>query len=147
MARADVVITDPESRKRVCGWVMQAPVKSRVTIRGPKRTIEQNKRLWPMLTDVARQATRAGKKRTTTEWKDLFSGAMKAAAGGLEAVPGLEGGFMILGLHTSEMTIPEMIELQDYIEAWGAQHGVTFSEPESEAARDTAGDNPAVAAL
>lgn len=144
MSRADVVITDHESRKRVCNWVMQAPAKSRVTIRGPKRTIPQNSRLWPMLTDVARQATWAGKKRTTTDWKDLFTGAVAMAAGGLEAVPGLEGGFMILGLHTSEMTVPEMIELQDYIEAWGAQNGVTFSEPGSEAARaEAAANNPA----
>jgi hypothetical protein len=134
MGQATVILGSRESRDQVCRWVMKAPPRTVVTLRGVKRSIPQNSRLWAMLTDVARQAEWAGKRRTTEEWKDLFTGAVKAAAGGLEAVPGLEGGFMILGLRTSEMSVGEMKELQDYIEAWGAQHGVEFSDQDAEAA-------------
>jgi hypothetical protein len=129
MGQAVVILTNSATREQFCRWVMAAPPRTIASLRGVKRTIPQNARLWALLTDVARQATWAGKKRTTEQWKDLFSGAVKAASGGLEAVPGLEGGFMILGLRTSEMTTAEMVELQDYIEAWGAQNGVTFSDP------------------
>jgi len=132
MGQATVILTTPESRERFCAWVRKAPPRTIAILKGTKRTIPQNSRLWALLTDVARQATWAGKKRTTEEWKDLFTGAVKAAGGGLEAVPGLEGGFMILGLRTSQMSKAEMVELQDYIEAWGAQNGVVFSDPMAE---------------
>lgn len=135
MSQVTSILTTKESRERFCRWVMAAPTRTVASLKGVKRSIPQNSRLWALLTDVARQATWAGKKRTTEEWKDLFSGAVKAASGGLEAVPGLEGGFMILGLRTSEMTVGEMADLQTYIEAWGAAHGVVFSDPgEREAA-------------
>jgi hypothetical protein len=128
MSQAVIILTGRDTRERFCRWVMTAPPRTVATLKGVKRSIPQNSRLWAMLTDVARQAEWAGKKRTTEQWKDLFSGAVKAAAGDLEAVPGLEGGFMILGLRTSEMSVAEMADLQTYIEAWGAQHGVTFSD-------------------
>lgn len=133
MATATLILTGRDTRERAKRWIDQAPSRTVVTFRGVKRSIPQNSRLWAMLTDVARQAEWAGKRRTAEEWKDLFTGAVKAAAGGLEAVPGLEGGFMILGLRTSEMSVEEMRELQDYIEAWGAQHGVQFSGEEAAA--------------
>jgi hypothetical protein len=128
VSQVAIILAGRESRERFCRWVMAAPSQTVAVLKGAKRSIPQNSRLWALLTDVARQATWHGKKRTTEEWKDLFTGAVKAAGSGLEVVPGLEGGFMILGLRTSEMTKAEMAELQDYIEAWGAQHGVVFSE-------------------
>lgn len=131
MGQVAVILTNNQSRERFCRWVMAAPRNTVARLVGYKRTIPQNSRLWALLTDVARQATWAGKKRTTEEWKDLFTGAVKAAAQNLEVVPGLEGGFMILGLRTSEMSVAEMCELQDYIEAWGAQNGVEFSDPDA----------------
>jgi len=140
MSQVAVILTSRESRERFCRWVMDAPARTVATLKGVKRSIPQNSRLWAMLTDVARQAdwpVGSGIKRTTEQWKDLFSGAVKAAASGLEVVPGLEGGFMILGLRTSEMSKAEMTDLQDYIEAWGTQHGVVFSDP-GEAHREAA---------
>ena len=130
MGQATVILGSRDSREQVCRWVMKAPPRTVVTLRGVKRSIPQNSRLWAMLTDIAVQADwplGSGIKRKPEVWKDLMTGAVKAAAGGLEIVPGLEGGFMILGLRTSEMSVGEMKELQDYIEAWGAQHNISFS--------------------
>lgn len=101
-----------------------------VTFKTDKRTVDQNSLLWALLTDVSRQAEWHGKLREPEEWKDLFTASVLAAKGGLEIVPGLMGGFVILGLHTSDMTRAEMGDLIDWIAAWGAQNGVTFSEPE-----------------
>jgi hypothetical protein len=134
MGQAVIILTTQATREQFCRWVMAAPPRTVASLKGVKRSIPQNARLWAMLTDIARQATWAGKKRTTEEWKDLFTAAVKTAGGGLEAVPGLEGGLMILGLRTSEMSVAEMADLQTYIEAWGAQNGVVFSDAEAVAA-------------
>lgn len=128
MGHAVIILTNQATREQFCRWVMAAPPRTVASLKGVKRSIPQNARLWAMLTDIARQATWAGKKRTTEEWKDLFTAAVKTAGGGLEAVPGLEGGLMILGLRTSEMSVAEMGDLQTYMESWGAQNGVTFSD-------------------
>lgn len=136
MSRVAIILTGRDTREQAKRWIDKAPPRAVFTLAQSKRSIPQNSRLWALLTDVARQATWAGKKRTTEEWKDLFSGAVKAASGGLEAVPGLEGGFMILGLRTSEMTVGEMADLQTYIEAWGTANGVTFSDQGSDCGRE-----------
>jgi hypothetical protein len=127
MDRSTFVLWSPTDRQRAVQAVSRLTHGWRVEIKAPKRTVDQNSKLWAMLTEVSEQVEWAGKVRTPTEWKDLFTGAVKVAAG-LEAVPGLEGGLMILGLHTSDMSVAEMVELIDYIDAWGAQNGVKFSE-------------------
>lgn len=130
MSRAVLVLHNDALRAKAAHWIARAPKETRVTFQGPKRTLPQNDKMWAMLTEVAEQATWAGKKRTPTDWKDLFTAAVKMAGDGkLEAVNGLEGGLMILGLHTSEMDAAEMAELIEYMTAWGAQNGVTFSDP------------------
>lgn len=103
-------------------------VGSWVTFKIDKRTTDQNSLLWKLLTEVSEQAEWHGAKRTPEQWKDLFTGSLLAASGGLEIVPGLEGGFMILGLHTSDMTKAEMSSLVEWIYAWGAGHGVVFHQ-------------------
>jgi len=42
-------------------------------------------------------------------------------------VPGLDGGFVVLGTSTSKMTKAEMCDLQALMEAFGAEKGVRFS--------------------
>lgn len=90
------------------------------------RSSEQNARMWALLTDVSRQVDWYGQKLTPDEWKDVFSASLKKQ----KAVPGLDGGFVILGQRTSKMSIREMGELMELIEAFGAQKGVRFSAPE-----------------
>jgi hypothetical protein len=59
----------------------------------------------------------------------MFTGAVKVAGGGVRAVPGLEGGIMLLGLHTSDMSVEEMADLITYMLKWGDEHGVVWSDP------------------
>jgi hypothetical protein len=141
-----------ETRQGVAKIVAELPAMSRVEIKGPKRTLDQNALMWVWLTAFAEQAEWAGKRRTTGEWKDLLTGAVKIAGGGVEAVPGLEGGIMLLGLHTSDLSVAEMADLITYMEAKATELGVTLPEIDrpddklSTAARDTAaGDSPVVA--
>jgi len=97
-------------------------------IRPEKRSDAQNRRLWAMLSDVSKQVEWYGHKLTSEEWKDVFSASLKRT----KVVPGLDGGFVVCGQSTSKMTKAEMCELQELIEAFGAQRGVAFKAWEGE---------------
>lgn len=96
-----------------------------VELRERTRTLEQNAKLWAMLTDVSRQVNWHGQKLTQENWKDVFSAAIKRQ----QVVPGLDGGFVVLGQKTSKMTKREFSELVELIYAFGAEHSVEWSEP------------------
>ena len=98
-----------------------------VEIKPETRSLEQNARLWAMLTEISRQVDWYGNKLTPEEWKDVFSAAMKRA----KVVPGLDGGFVVCGQSTSKMTRAEMSEMQQLMEAFGAERGVRFSAMEA----------------
>jgi len=90
------------------------------------RSSEQNARMWAMLGEVSAQVTWHGQKLTADEWKDVFSAALKRQ----KVVPGIDGGFVVIGARTSKMTVAEMCELHTLMEAFGAQQGVRFSAQE-----------------
>jgi len=93
-------------------------------LRPEKRSDAQNRRLWAMLTDISRQVDWHGQKLAPEEWKHVFTAALKRQ----RVVPGLDGGFVVLGQSTSRMTKPEMSELQELMQAFGAQHSVQFND-------------------
>lgn len=95
-------------------------------VRPEKRSDAQNRRLWAMLADISAQVDWYGQKLTSEEWKDVMSASLKRT----KVVPGLDGGFVVCGQSTSRMTRAEMCELQELMEAFGAQQGVKFRAPE-----------------
>lgn len=95
-------------------------------VRPEKRSDAQNRRLWAMLSDISAQVDWYGNKLSDEEWKDVFTAALKRQI----VVPGLDGGFVVCGQRTSRMTKAEMCELQELMEAFGAQKGVRFTAPE-----------------
>lgn len=101
-----------------------------VTVKPAKRTTEQNARMWAMLGDVSRQVVWHGQKLAPDEWKHVLSSSLKKQ----KVVPGIDGGFVVMGLSTSQMSKAEMGELMDLIEAFGAQQGVRFTTREHEPA-------------
>ena len=98
-----------------------------LTIRPETRSLQQNARLWAMLTDISQQVDWYGRKLSPENWKHVFSAALKKQ----DVVPGLDGGFVVLGLSTSKMTVGEMADLQTLMEAFGAEKGVRFTAAES----------------
>ena len=106
-------------------WLM-AGHRLTLEVRPEKRSDAQNRRLWAMLADISAQVDWYGQKLTSEEWKDVFSASLKRT----KVVPGLDGGFVVCGQSTSRMTRAEMCELQELMEAFGAQQGVKFRAPE-----------------
>jgi hypothetical protein len=97
-----------------------------VEVKKETRSLEQNARMWAMLTDVSRQVVWYGRKLTPEDWKHVFTASLTKQ----EVVPGIDGGFVVLGKSTSQMTKAEMSELQELMQAFGAQQGVKFTAPE-----------------
>ena len=97
-----------------------------VEIKKETRSLEQNARMWAMLTDVSKQVVWYGRKLTPEDWKHVFTASLTKQ----EVVPGIDGGFVVLGKSTSQMTKAEMSELQELMQAFGAQQGVKFTAPE-----------------
>ncbi len=101
---------------------MIAGTKLRLTIAEETRTLPQNARMWAMLGDVARQVDWYGQKLDADDWKHVFTASLKQQ----RTVPGIDGGFVVLGQSTSKMSKAEMGDLMTLIEAFGAQRGVRF---------------------
>jgi hypothetical protein len=117
-----IILTGKDARAKAVRWVTAAPYGTIVTFAKAKRTVPQNARMWAMLTDIADQVDWHGQKLSPSDWKCMFTASMN----GSRVVPGVDGGFVVLGSRTSVMTKSEMGDLMDFIEAFGAQHGVTF---------------------
>lgn len=96
-----------------------------VTIQEPTRTLEQNARLWATLRDISEQVEWHGHRLNSEQWKHIFSAALSKQ----EVVPNLAGnGFVVLGRSTSRMSVGEMRDLIELMNAFGAERGVNWSE-------------------
>jgi len=120
------IILRPHTRALVRQIVEQAPDGYRVQISEARRTLDQNARLWAMLSDVSR-AKPEGRTHTTEVWKALF---MQAAGWQIQFVEGLEGSPFPVGFRSSRMTKQEMSYLIDFVREYGDRHGVRWTEPE-----------------
>jgi len=96
-----------------------------IEIKAETRTLEQNARMWAMLTDVSKQVKWAGEYLTPVDWKTLITAAIKKQ----RIVPGLEGGLVALGESTSKMTIAAMTEVIEYLFYFGAENNVVWNDP------------------
>ena len=86
------------------------------------RSLEQNRLMWANLEDIAQQVIWHGLKLDKWEWKDVLTAGLKKQ----KIVPGIEGGFVVIGARTSKMSIAEMNELIELSTMFGAQQGVKF---------------------
>lgn len=87
------------------------------------RTIQQNDLMWALLTEISNQVVWHSSKLTPDNWKDVLTAALKRQA----VVPGIDGGFVVLGQRTSKMSVKEMNEVIELAYAFGAQNGVVFN--------------------
>lgn len=132
MSRALLTIQREADRRLAHQWIEQVPAGTRLEVKAAKRTTDQNSKLWAMLTDVAVQVVWHGKRLRPDDWKLVFLDALKRE---LRLVPNVNGdGFVNLGRSSSDLTKSEMSDLFEVIQAFGAEHGVVFHDPQERAA-------------
>lgn len=123
-------IVDENVRLRVMAAIERLPLSPvcEITIKEYKknRNLEQNKKMWAMLNDISNQVVWHGHKLSKENWKDIFSASLKQQ----QVVPGLDNNFVVLGAHTSKMTISELSELIELMMAFGTHHNVRWLAPD-----------------
>lgn len=119
------------ARSNAMRALIHAADGSVVTIGPPTRNLEQNALLHAALTNIAEQVTWHGQRFDLETWKRLCTAAwLRERGGNPQMVPALDGhGFDIIYQPTSKLSKGEFSELCEWVFAFGAHNGVTFSEP------------------
>lgn len=137
MSRALVILQSDTDRNRAANWARKAPTGTRVEFKQPKRSTDQNARMWAILTDIARQLPWHGVRLSPDDWKLIFLDALKRE---MRLAPNLDGtGFVNLGRSSSDLSKSEMSDLMELMSEFGARHGVVWSDPKDAAPTEHAG--------
>jgi len=105
-----------------------------------KRTLSQNSKMWPMLTDFSRQkkwrCTVAGtwvmKLMPPAHWKAVLTAAFAEET---EMAEGWTGGVVMLGESTSNYGVKRMADFITWLYANGNEVGIVWSEKSEHAHR------------
>jgi len=118
-----VILRGLEQRALACELVRAAPVNATVTIKPEGRNLDQNAKLWAMLSDISR-AKPEGRRHTPEVWKAIF---MNACGYEVQFTAGLSGEPFPVGFRSSRLSKVQMSELIEFIYSYGAQDGVIWS--------------------
>lgn len=128
MARALLILVNSTIRARAAAWLAKAPDGTRLTFQEPQRTLDQNAKMWAMLTDIATQKEHGGRKYSPNDWKVIFLSALGRET---RFVPSLYGeSFIPIGQSSSDLSKSEMSDLVELMFSWGAENGVVFHDSE-----------------
>lgn len=119
-------IHNESDRARLMGYLagldLSKPMS--VSINDEKRSDASNRRMWAMLRDIARQVDWYGQKLKDEDWKHIFSASVEKQ----RAVPGLDGGFVVLGLSTRKQSQKWFSDMFEVMEAFAAERGVKWTQ-------------------
>ena len=119
-----VILRSESQRELAKQYIDQAPVDAVLRLSKPARSLDQNAKMWSLLSAVSR-AKPQGRHHTTETWKTLF---MHACGHEVQFESGLDGQPFPAGFKTSRLTTEQMNELIEFIYAWGSKNGVIFME-------------------
>lgn len=122
--KTTIFLVGPRQKQFAHQCIERAPNDYVCQIKQKTRTLEQNALMWALLSDLSKQVNWHGQYLTPDEWKDVMSASLKAQ----KVVPGVDGGFVVIGARTSQMSKREMSDMCELIQAFGAEHGVRWSE-------------------
>ena len=147
MGQATVQIQVERDRQIAASYVAKAPIGTFIRFKRNKRSVDQNSRMWAMLTAISMQIVWVNDnyvhvdsvdlelreyvmRYSPDDWKDYFCHALRKA----RWMPTDDGQMIPLSLRTSEMDKEEHSDLTTLIEKFGDSRGVDFGEPEKERA-------------
>ena len=131
----EIRLTHESARNLAINVISQLPVDSerplRIVIDEDKRTLAQNRMMWAVLNDIAKQVSWNGEQLTAEEWKHLITANLH----GQKCLKGINGGLVFMGLSTRKMNKKEFADVVTCAEQFGAENGVKFSNDALEAIR------------
>lgn len=127
MSRHGITLSGPAQVSTAKAWLDRAAqIGWRVEFKEPKRSHEQNDRMWEMLGRASKRMTINGASFTPDQWKVIFMQAMGHQA---QVLPTLDGStWFPTGFRSSDLGVREMSDLQTFIEAHCAEQGVDLWE-------------------
>jgi hypothetical protein len=119
-----IILRDDFAKERFIRVVRKAPNDYVGIVEEQKRTLNQNDKLWAMLTDIALSQP-LGRKHTPDDWKAI---AMNACSWECAFLEGLDGRPFPIGFRSSRLTKAQMSTLIDWLQAFGDEHGVKWTQ-------------------
>lgn len=102
-----------------------APRGSVITVKPPRRSLDQNAKLHAMISEIAR-AKPEGRNYPVEIWKPLF---LAMCGHKVRFEPALDGnGVVPIGFRTSRLTKAECSDLIECVRAYAAQHGIELHD-------------------
>ena len=124
--RRTVFLTTRQARQRALALVQSAPEGYVCKIAEPTRSDSQNRRLWPMIADIQRQVP----EMATFGAEDIKFRFLDALGCEMRFLPKLEGaGMFPVGMKSSTLTVSQFSGLIELLFAFGAKHGVRWTDP------------------
>lgn len=102
----------------------KAPINAVVKISPEQRSLDQNNKMWAMISDVSRQKPE-GRLHVPEVWKAIF---MAACGHEVQFEHGLDDRPFPIGFRSSHLTKSQMSDLIECIMSYGQQHGVIWSD-------------------
>lgn len=128
MSGHTIILGTERAAKEAVRVILAAPKGSVLTVKPPTRSLDQNSKMWAMLSDVSR-AKPEGRTLTPKVWKQLFMHSLDHEVRFEMALDGK--GMVPIDYSTSRLTKEQMADLITMIEKYGAEHGVVWSDPET----------------
>jgi hypothetical protein len=126
MSRALLVLANDTIRAKAADWCRRLPKDTRVEFKAPNRTLDQNAKMWCLLTELSEQLPWHGIKLSPDDWKLVMLDGLKRE---MRLVPNMDGtGFVNLGRSSSDLSKQEFIDLIELIYEFGSRHGVVFRD-------------------
>lgn len=133
MAKQVFYLRSPQIRQNLIEHLKNLPLDQskpiEVEVSPPKRTLSQNRKMWPLLHDLALQVVWYGERYDEDDWKDMITALVaKTRKQEQRTAPGIGGGVVMFGQRTSKMRVAEMVEVIEAIYWFGTEQGVKFSD-------------------
>lgn len=119
-------LSNEHDRGRLVSYVMTLDLSKpmQASIKPEKRSDAANRKMWAMLRDIANQVEWYGQKLKDEDFKHIFSAAVEKQ----RAVPGLDGGFVVLGLSTRNQSKQWMSDMIEVMHAFGAERNLKWTQ-------------------
>jgi hypothetical protein len=102
----------------------KAPINAVVKISPEQRSLDQNNKMWAMISDVSRQKPEEGT-HVPEVWKAIF---MAACGHEVQFENGLDNKPFPIGFRSSNLSKTQMADLIEYMYFYGSKHDIKWSE-------------------
>lgn len=130
MSGQTIILGSDFARAQAHRLIDAAPQGAVVNVKEATRSLDQNAKMHAMLSDVSRSKP-LGRRHTPDDWKAIF---MSACGWEVQFIEGLDGRPFPQGFRSSHLTKAQMGDLITYIQAFGDEHGVIWTNEAREQA-------------